>query len=98
MNTTDLRTRLQRQTHTAEPQPGRVLATFPRKDGQELRVTLDSFNGRPFLNARLWFTADDGTHRPTKKGITVGSRDLRAFAGAILDAIDEIDGETGGAA
>jgi hypothetical protein len=37
------------------PDPGQVLATMPRNDGRdELKVILDTYNGRPFISVRLW--------------------------------------------
>ena len=70
---------------------GKRLTTLPRGDREEVRVNWDEFNGRKFLNIRLWWLADDGAWVPdTKRGITVRVGELlpfqRAVAAAILEA------------
>jgi hypothetical protein len=52
---------------------GRRLAAFRRgRHGEEeLRVTLDEYEGHPYVAIRLWVEGEDGTWYPTKKGTSV---------------------------
>ena len=45
---------------------------MPRSDGSEVRVNWSEYEGRPFLNIRLWAPCSDGTMRPARdKGLTI---------------------------
>jgi hypothetical protein len=67
----------------------RVMVGIPRGDG-ELRVTFTrakTANGETAWHSiREYYKADDGTWRPTKKGITIRGRELHAVAIALLRA------------
>jgi hypothetical protein len=59
------------------PNPGQVLAGIPRNEGHdELRVTLDTYNGRPFISVRLWERDRSGGWWPTRKCVSVLERML----------------------
>lgn len=53
---------------------------------EQLQVRLRHYQGRPFVDLRVWFRGDDGNYRPTSKGSTVRGRELlevlRALRGA----------------
>ena len=55
------------------PDDGRRLGAVSRGDGRdELRVTLKTFAGRPFVSLRVWSRDDDGAWWPVKgKGVSV---------------------------
>lgn len=70
------------------PDPGTVLATAARPDGTELRVSLHSFEGKPFVRVAPWQRSGE-TWWPVKgRGVTVKVRELATVAAALLDAID----------
>jgi len=66
-----------------------VVASLPMGPKAELRLSLDSFNGKPRLDIRTWadYAAGPVNGRgPTKKGVGVPLRDLAAFADAVREA------------
>ena len=67
---------------------GRRLATLPRGKGEEIRITWDSYEGRPYLSLRVWNQDDHGGWWPTKVGFTVRLRELPDVAAAIAEAVD----------
>lgn len=70
------------------PDPGTVLATAARPDGTELRVSLHSFEGKPFVRVAPWQRSGDAWWPVKGKGVTVRVRELATVAAALLDAID----------
>lgn len=73
---------------TNAPDPGTVLATAARPDGTELRVSLHSFEGKPFVRVAPWQRSGDAWWPVKGKGVTVKVRELATVAAALLDAID----------
>jgi hypothetical protein len=67
-----------------------------------VRVTLDNFKGHDTFDLRTWFTAPDGSRRPTRSGLTIGLKHLPAIAEAVAKALTEararnlIPADTGG--
>ena len=85
------------QTSTATsaseaPDPGTVLASVPRTDGTQLRVSVHSFEGKPYVRVAPWASRDNGrSWWPVKgKGASVRVRELAAVAAALLDALDVV--------
>lgn len=72
----------------APPDPGRILARMPRPDGTELRVSLHTYEGRPFVRVGPWQSSAADAWPVKGKGATVKVRELAAVAGALLDALD----------
>ena len=69
----------------------KILARIDRGGNQELQISLSEYKGKSFLNARIFYTKDDGaTWNPTQKGITVYPEDLDTFAEAIEEAKKEL--------
>ena len=67
---------------------GPIFATIPRGRGEELRVGLSSLNGRSFLDLRIWYPTEDGTLRPSKKGVTCRLDQLPDLETALARAIE----------
>lgn len=63
----------------------RVVATLSKNSREEIRVTIGAFNGRPILNLRTWFLADDGAMRPGK-GLACRLDLLPELAAALAEA------------
>src|SRR5262249_1774181 len=67
-----------------------VIAEWPKNGrGELVRVTLDEFKGRATFDARVWFEAEDGTHKPTKSGLTIALSHLPRIAEAVTRALAE---------
>ena len=63
-----------------------LIATLPLNAKTEVRVCLDTFNGRPRLDLRTWCDFTTGpidSRGPTKKGVSLPISDLPALALAI---------------
>ena len=71
----------------------RVLATIPKRDGEEIRATLNEYKGNLYAHLRVYFLSDvSGEWHPTKAGITVAAdrfEELEAAVAALRTAIDE---------
>jgi hypothetical protein len=66
-----------------------VLARVPRGDGTEFRVSLHTYEGKPFVRLAPWSNG-----WPVKgKGATVKVRELGAVVAGLCDAMDAIDGD-----
>ncbi len=88
----DLAAAQQPQQHSQPPQEqGKRLATIPRGEGEELRVTWGEYQGHYFLSIRLWSKdRSGGGWWPVKgKGISIKPRELAAFAQGVLSALTE---------
>jgi hypothetical protein len=58
---------------TPQQEESNVVFTLPRHEGEEIHFTLHKYNGRYYIDLRLWFQDEDkGEFKPTKKGISVG--------------------------
>lgn len=64
-----------------------IVAEWPKNDRENVRVSLDEFNGHRIVSARLWFKGDDGNMRPGKTGLAIGVRHLPALAKALNQAL-----------
>ena len=82
----------------APEENGVNLATIPRRDGDQLRVSWAEYQGRNFVNVRVWTEGSDGQWWPQKdKGLTVRLAELPDFAAGIAKAVDmalEVPGAT----
>ena len=47
------------------------IATIRKNTREELRVSVDTFQGYELLSLRIWFEAEDGSMRPSKKGLAL---------------------------
>jgi hypothetical protein len=65
---------------------GARLATFPRGQGDELRVNLDEYQGRAYISIRVW----NGGYPVRGKGCSVRVSEARGVAEALLAALDEL--------
>lgn len=57
--------------------------------GEVYRLEHIMYKGHDLLSLRLWYTAKDGTKRPTKKGMTIPITLLPQIIGAMQAAVRE---------
>lgn len=83
----ELRTQLA-DNRPAPQGTGKVLARIDRRNGDELRVSWDSYTppdkpgeAFPYISVRVW-----SNDRPTKTGVTVRLKELGDFIGAMIEA------------
>jgi hypothetical protein len=79
---------------------GQALGSFPRGDGRdELRVTLKTYEGRPYVSLRVWSRDDHGQWWPQKaKGVSVRLGEVSGVIGSLQGAVaaaGEIDRQAG---
>jgi hypothetical protein len=61
-----------------------IVAEWPLHRRERLRVSIEEFKGARLISVRKWFEADDGSWRPTSRGISLSIRHLPQ----LLEAID----------
>lgn len=69
---------------------GNLLATFPRTDRTEVRLTLSQFKGRQLIDLRLYFQSDAGEWLPTRKGCAIQPGELPDLQAALEAARLEV--------
>jgi hypothetical protein len=52
-------------------EPVIVAEFWANRRGESIRVQLSEFKGRALIDVRKYFTAKDGTLKPTKKGFAI---------------------------
>ena len=81
----------QRRPARAAPDPGEVLASLPRVDGTELRVSVHVYEGHPFVRVAPWQRGDGGAWWPVKgKGASVRPRELAHVVVALARALEQL--------
>lgn len=55
---------------------GERLLTLPRGEGIEMRVSRNTYQGRPYLALRVWERGRDGEWWPTKTGCSIRMHEL----------------------
>ncbi|MBN1435054.1 transcriptional coactivator p15/PC4 family protein [Candidatus Fermentibacterales bacterium] len=72
----------------------KTLAEFEK--GEDLvRVSLTEFHGRQYVDIRLFYMAEDGEWKPTKKGVTLSPelmRDVHEAIGKGLAELESVEG------
>jgi hypothetical protein len=68
-----------------------IVAEWRRNAREVVRVTLDTFNGRDVVSARVWYAAQDGTMRPGRDGLTLAVVHVGALAQAFVRAAEEAE-------
>lgn len=71
----------------------RVVATIPRRDGEELRATLSPYQGRTFAHLRVYYCDDAGEWKPSKSGIAIDVERFSELEDAVKALRREIDSE-----
>lgn len=65
---------------------GTTLAEFPRGQGEKLRVSLESYNGHPFVRLQCWEVGTAGRWWPIRgKSVTVKVRECGRLAEVLAD-------------
>jgi hypothetical protein len=74
---------------------GRRLASLPRGNDAELRVTLATYEGRPYCALRVWDRGSDGQFWPSKRGCSVRLSEVADVIAALRRAEDLAADESG---
>lgn len=70
------------------------LAIIERSETEHLKISINEFNGKSYLNMRIFFTTDGGeTWIPTKKGVTFTPDQIETLRDAVDEAMKEFMAE-----
>ena len=67
--------------------PSLSVASIRKNSREEVRISLDVFNGQRLFNSRVFFEAEDGVSRPGKAGLALRLECLEAYAEAVTSAL-----------
>ncbi len=71
---------------------GEVLARAARQDGTELRVSLHTFEGKPFVRVGVWQSPAPDAFPVKGRSASVRVREFATLADGIARAMDAVDG------
>lgn len=71
-----------------------VIATVPKRPGEEIRISVDEFQGQTRVNIRVWWENDFGEWRPGKQGLSLTATQFREIWGQ-CQAVDAVLKEAG---
>src|SRR5262249_22249346 len=70
---------------TSGPTTTEPLARFDKNSREEVRVSVDDFQGRKIINLRVWYRDQkDGEMKPGNKGLALSVELYRDLAAAVL--------------
>jgi hypothetical protein len=74
------------------PDERELVHSFERSATEQVQVSLSKYKGKTYADIRIYYKADDGEYRPTKKGITVSPAQLPELGEAIRKLIEMVEG------
>jgi len=74
------------------PDERELVHSFDRSATEQVQVSLSKYKGKNYADIRIYYKADDGEYRPTKKGITVSPTQLPELGEAIRKLIEKVEG------
>lgn len=70
-----------------------IIGEIERSAIETLRVEVSNYRGRDFVSVRIYFLADNGEWRPTKKGVTVRPEQIDELVGFLNQAKEKLPKE-----
>ncbi|MBW1974446.1 MAG: transcriptional coactivator p15/PC4 family protein [Deltaproteobacteria bacterium] len=70
----------------------KVVYSFQKNALEEVRASVTTFKGKNYLDIRVYYKADDGEFKPSRKGITLATSlidDLEEAVKKLREALDE---------
>jgi Transcriptional Coactivator p15 (PC4) len=74
------------------PDERELVYCFDRSATEQVQVSLSKYKSKTYADIRIYYRADDGEYRPTKKGITVSPSQLPELGEAIRKLIEKVEG------
>lgn len=68
-----------------------IIGEIERNDTERLRIEASNYKGADFISVRIYYLADNGEWRPTKKGITVKPDKVDELIGFLNEGKSKID-------
>ena len=69
-----------------------LVHSFDRSATEQVQVSLSKYKGKTYADIRIYYKADGGEYRPTKKGITVSPAQLPELGEAIRKLMEKVAG------
>lgn len=67
-----------------------ILGEIERNPTEVLRISLENFKGRDYIDLRIYFQDDNGEWKPTKKGVTLSPDKIEDIIGFFNKAKEEL--------
>lgn len=70
----------------------KILHSFPKNSLEEVRSIVTEFKGKKYIDMRVYYKAEDGSYRPTKKGLTLSPElvpELQEAMRVCMETMDE---------
>jgi hypothetical protein len=61
----------------------RAVTDIKRNDTEIVRVSKREFKGHEFIDIRIYYQDDEGSFKPTKKGITINPKQVNELIDAL---------------
>ena len=61
----------------------KTVHTFQKNALEEVRASISRFRGKEYIDLRVYYKADDGEYRPSKKGVTLVPELLKELEEAV---------------
>ena len=61
-----------------------------RTETEVVRVSVEEYKGRKYLDVRIYFESDEGEWKPTKKGVTIQPDKIDLFMDLIRQAKESL--------
>ncbi len=71
----------------------KVVHSFQKNALEEVRVSITSFKGKKYFDIRVYYRADDGEFKPSKKGITLAPSLIEDMEEAVRKLKEALEGE-----
>jgi hypothetical protein len=76
-----------RKANPPPPSPSTLLGSWPTGPKSAIRVSLDQFEGRTFVNLRGWWQRKGGEWSPTRRGVTFPPEAVPSLVEALSKAL-----------
>jgi len=70
-----------------------IIGEIERNPTERLRVSTENFKGRDYIDLRIYYEADDGEWKPTKKGVTIAPDKAEEVIELLSKASRELSGK-----
>ncbi len=67
-----------------------VIAQFEKNATEVIRISLTAYRGRQLIDARVYYSDDEGQYRPTRKGLSLAVGLYADFKRALLTLEKEL--------
>ena len=67
-----------------------LVHSFDKSPTEQIQVSLSEYKGKTYVDLRIYYKANDGEYRPTKKGITLSPDLLPELGEAVRKLIEKV--------